>query len=152
MGALFSIMGVPMATSELSRSTTEKEEFEGFFSNSAFRSGYFITATLVCLGTLAYDGFVVYRHWRVLSDNEVIVFLFVGSLLLGLWTFSLEQHSWTRILLRNEMISEVNQDFVFKNVLQVAAKTINNMLFSSSLAVWFLLFFVDMLLSRVPAK
>jgi hypothetical protein len=79
-------------------------------------------------------------------------FLFVASLLLGLWTFSLEQHSWTRILLRNEMISEVNQDFVFKNVLQVAAKTINNMLFSSSLAVLFLLFFVDMLLSRMPTK
>jgi hypothetical protein len=137
-----------MATSGLSRSTTEKEEFDGFFSSSAFRSGYFVTATLVCLGTLAYEGFVVYRHWRLLSDSEVIGFVLVASLLLGLWTFSLEQHSWTRVLLRNEMISEVSQDFVFKNVLQVAAKTINNMLFSSSLAIWLLLFFVDMLLSR----
>jgi hypothetical protein len=145
-------MGYLMATSELSRSTAEKEEFDGFFSNSAFRSGYFITATLVCFGTLAYEGFVLYRHWRVLSDTEVISFLFVASLVLGLWTFSLEQHSWTRILLRNETISEVSQDFVFKNVLQVAAKTINNMLFSSSLAVLILLFFVDMLLSRLPAK
>ena len=141
-----------MAISELSRSKTENEEFDGFFSNSAFRSGYFITATLLCLGTLAYEGFVLHRHWRVLSDNEVIDFVLVASLLLGLWTFSLEQHSWTRVLLRNEMISEVSQDFVFKNVLQVAAKTINNMLFSSSLAILFLLFFVDMLLSRLPAK
>jgi hypothetical protein len=141
-----------MATSELSGSRVEKEEFEGFFAKSAFRSGYFITATLVCLGTLAYEGFVLHRHWRVLSDNDVIGFLLVASLLLGLWTFSLEQHSWTRVLLRNEMISEVSQDFVFKNVLQVAAKTINNMLFSSSLAIWCLLFFVDMLLSRLPVK
>jgi len=141
-----------MATSELSESTTGKEEFDGFFSNSAFRSGYFITATLVCLGTLAYEVFLLYRHWRVLSDNDLIGFLLVASLLLGLWTFSLEQHSWTRILLRNEMISEVSQDFVFRNVLRVAAKTINNMLFSSSLAILLLLFFVDMLLSRLPVK
>lgn len=141
-----------MIKSALNELSTEREEFEGFFSKSAFRSGYFVAASGMCVGATAYDVAVLRRHWQALSTGEAQILLIVAGSLVGLLWMSLTEHARVRQFYAEGCISDPNPDSAVYAVLQVAARTANSMLFFGSLALWGLLVVIDKLLSAVPIK
>ncbi|PYV85510.1 MAG: hypothetical protein DMG93_01310 [Acidobacteria bacterium] len=133
---------------ESNNTSVEKEEFDDFFSNPAFRSGYFIVATIACVSATLYNLAIILRHWRTLGTGDAPLLLVMAVTLIGFLWISLAQHSYVRQLYKAGSISDVRPGAPLFDVLRVAAKTTNNMLFFGSLAAASLLFVIDQLLSR----
>lgn len=130
-----------------------RDEFEGFFSKSAFRSGYFIAAGGACVGTTAYDVVIIYRHWQALSTFDTQALFVVAGILIGFLWMSLAQHSLIRELYREKKcVSDINRESALALVLRVTARTTNSMVFYCSLGVLLLLVSVDQLLPRMPGR
>jgi hypothetical protein len=139
--------------SDLSESSTPKdEEFEHFFSKPILRSGYFIAASLVCVGATVYDLTILRRHWRELSTGDAQILMLVTGTLVGLLWISLVQHSHLHEFFKEGIIRTVKGDLPLNTTLRSAARTTNTMLFFGSLGIWVLLVSVDQLLSALTGK
>lgn len=141
-----------MMSSEFTESQIESEGFDDFFSKSILRSGYFIAGSVICVGALAYDVVILYRHWDTLSTGDAPIQLLVAGMLIGFLWVSLAGHGRVRKMYRDGSVSDVKKGSAIHTALQVAAETIFNMLFWDSTAALVSLVAIDKLLSVVRVK
>ena len=70
-----------------------------FLTDSPFRSGYFLTASLVGLGAVITAGFVTFRHWQKLNAGAIeIITIVIGLQLIYQWVRILRYYSKIRNL------------------------------------------------------
>ena len=136
-----------MGNLETSMSTIGRIDGSRFFSQSPFRSAYFLAVTLVFLACTTYDLFLVLRYWHRLTTPALLTLWMVGCGVGGAWMRALRYHRRIRCLLGDEISIEAKPGSALHVALSVAAAGMNDALFFCLTPILLLLVYVERLLS-----
>jgi len=121
-----------------------------FLTGSPFRSGYFITVSLIGLASIGFMVFIIQQHRRVLTTNYVIVLCsMIGGQTIYQWLRSLRYFRRIRELFSQAEISHGGTSDSIELALRVAAGAIVDILFYTSGMTLFSLFLIMWLLERL---
>ncbi len=103
-----------------------------FLTNSPFRSWHFLGTSVVGLGILVMDTYILCRHWHTLSLGVIVVLgVFIGVHTIYQWWRALLYYSKIRQLHNMEISQENNDISPQETVLRIAAGGITDILFYS---------------------
>jgi hypothetical protein len=102
-----------------------------FFSRSPFQSGYFITATSVCLAALTMDIVILYQQWDRLSSFTLSMLCLVAIGVVNTLWRGYRYLGRVRDLYLDGFIANVEPGSPLDIAMGVAAGAINEMLFFS---------------------
>lgn len=91
-----------------------------FFARSIFRSGLFITVSLVGVTCIALELLIAYRYWTKLSDAVIAGLALVLAGIVNSWRKALSYHE----RIRERSLDGATNDVAIKATLAVALETV----------------------------
>jgi hypothetical protein len=121
----------------------------GLLTRSPFRSGQFIVTSLVALGSILVDGYIIYRHWRTPGVYAALILIvLIGVQLLYQWLRALRYYAKLRDLCSGSD-DEIRACSPLGIALRVAAGGMINLLFFSFGTILLALILIGVLLTRL---
>lgn len=121
----------------------------GLLTKSPFRSGQFIVTSLVALGSILVDAYIVYRHWRSAGVYAALILsALIGVPLIYQWLRALRYYAKLRDLY-SRSDDETRASSPLGMALRVAAGGMINLLFFSFSITLLALILIGVLLTRL---
>lgn len=122
----------------------------GFSERSPFRSASFLIASIVGLGSVVIDVYLVYRHWYTTPAYvAVILSTPIGAQLIYQWFRVLRDHAKLRELYSKGSTEETKDGSLLDVAARVSARGMIDLLFFSYGIAIFALILIGLLLSRL---
>ena len=101
-----------------------------FMTDSPFRSGYFVVASVAGLGAVLTDAYLIVRHWQTLNEGVVITLgIVIGVQLIYQWWRTLRYYSQIRKLDATKAEGEAKEGTPLDGALRLATGGLTDILF-----------------------
>jgi hypothetical protein len=121
----------------------------GLLTTSPFRSGQFIVTTLVAMGSILVDAYIVYRHWRTAGVYAALILsILIGVQLIYQWLRALRYYAKLRDLYSGPD-EGIRAGSPLGVALRIAAGGMINLLFFSFGTILLALILIGVLLTRL---